>query len=167
MEIPSVVIKEIRASPTHLMDWFDTQIREAWEWMGMDIPSNSGEPSIGVPTTLGPILRFEAEPMMEPLDRLPGSRGREVGGLDHHSANFPISDAVQDRALLHGESVCSEATLSVLTKLCSQHPCESGVDEHGSTRALLNNDAWHRTVDGAGQEDRMEFDGGSEVATPI
>ena len=32
MEIPTVVIDEIRANPTHKMGWFNPDLKEAWRW---------------------------------------------------------------------------------------------------------------------------------------
>lgn len=93
--------------------------------MEMIIPFNSSALGVGVPTTLEPILGFDAKPMVELLDRNKVESNSETNGRGSTYSN-----------LFHGESVCSEATPSVSTNLCIQHPCESSEDEHGSTRAL-------------------------------
>ena len=154
---------------------------QAMESLEMDIPLNPTEHEDRLPATHKLNLGFDGKPMVEPSVRHPRTRGSEKDCLGNHSTDPPSLDVVRSRARaeshgkknvgesahhhrLHGQQTCVKDPSSVLTNFGVQSPRHRQREGDRGAGELANDDAGVRAVDRVEEEDRMEFDGGSETA---
>lgn len=62
-----------------------------------------------------------------------------------------------------GKLACNKITASILAYHGVQHSFNSHEENDGCARVLCDIDARQRPDNGNGMDDRMEFDGGSEI----
>lgn len=153
---------------------------KASQGMEAHLPSNFDECDTGLSSSNKSNMGDDDQSMVEFPSRHPKARKRENSHVENHSTNISNSDAMRSQPFresdsrknvgessdcnhLLQESACNKNFASVPTGDGIHHSLDREND--GGTRALHDSNAGQRPDGRIGEEDRMEFYGGSE-ATP-
>ena len=85
IEIPKVIIWEIRANLTRVIGWFNRKLKKGVE---KHLSVNKGECKKRLLTTLGSIVGGDVKPMVAVSNRWPHAEGGEKDSLAIHSSDL-------------------------------------------------------------------------------
>lgn len=90
VEIPRVIIEEIRAHPTRSMGWFNAKLRKAWKLL---LPANADECSFGVSSSDRLGMGTDGRAVVEVPLRHARLGGSEQIDMEHHFVGLSVFDS--------------------------------------------------------------------------